>query len=146
MEFICPWGTFAYRKLPFSFKNVDTTFQRAMSYAFHDIKHVVGPYLDNLPAHSKQREIHVDHLIAVFLQCCHFNIRLNPHKCVLCVEAGQLLGFIVSKDGIHIDPLKIESILALPTPTNVTELQSFQGKEKFLRRFICNYVERHMVS
>jgi hypothetical protein len=52
MNFICPWGTFAYRKLPFDLKNAGATFQRAMSYAFHDIKHIVQPYLDDLPAHS----------------------------------------------------------------------------------------------
>ena len=50
--FICPWGTFAYRKLPFGLKNAGATFQRAMSYAFHDIRHIVQPYLDYLPAHS----------------------------------------------------------------------------------------------
>jgi hypothetical protein len=50
--FICPWGTFAYRKLPFGIKNASATFQRAMSYAFHDIKNIVQPYLDDLPAHS----------------------------------------------------------------------------------------------
>ena len=59
MAFIFPWGAFAYRKLPFSLKNVAATFQRAMSYAFHDIKHIVEPYIDDLPAHSKQRDIHV---------------------------------------------------------------------------------------
>ena len=60
----------------------------------------------------------------------------------LCVETGQLLGFIVFKDGICIDPLRIEAILALPAPTNITELQILQGKENFLRRFVCNYIER----
>ena len=122
MTLIFPWGTFSYRKLPFALKNAGATFQHAMSYAFHDIKHVVEPYLDDLPAHSKQRHIHVDHLRAVFLRCHHFNIRLNPHKCVFCVEVGRLLGFIVPKDGIHIDPLKIEAILALPAPTNIAKL------------------------
>ena len=39
--FICPWETFAYCKLPFGLKNAGATFQRAMSYAFHDIKHIV---------------------------------------------------------------------------------------------------------
>ena len=48
--FICPWRTFAYRKLPFGLKNAGATFQRAMSYAFHDIKSIVQPYLDDLPA------------------------------------------------------------------------------------------------
>ena len=44
-------GTFAYRKLPFYLKNVGATFQREMNYAFHDIKHIVQPYLDDLHAH-----------------------------------------------------------------------------------------------
>ena len=42
---IFPWGTFAYKKLSFGLKNVGATFQLAMSYAFHDIKHIVEPYL-----------------------------------------------------------------------------------------------------
>jgi hypothetical protein len=60
--FICPWGTFAYKKIPFSLKNAGATFQRAMSYAFHDIKHIVQPYLDDLPAHSLRRVDHPNHL------------------------------------------------------------------------------------
>jgi hypothetical protein len=50
--FIFPWGTFAYRKLPFGLKNASAMFQRAMSYAFRDIKHIVQPYLDDLLVHS----------------------------------------------------------------------------------------------
>jgi hypothetical protein len=60
--FICPWGTFAYRKLPFGLKNAGATFQHAISYAFHDIKHIVQPYLDDLPAHSLRRVDHPNHL------------------------------------------------------------------------------------
>jgi hypothetical protein len=60
--FIFPWGTFAYQKLPFGLKNVGATFQRAMSYAFHYIKHIVEPYLDDLPAHSSNRLDHFGHL------------------------------------------------------------------------------------
>ena len=100
------------------------------------------PYLDDLYTHSKQQYLHVDHLRAIFLKCHHFNIHLNPHKCVLCVETGQMLGFTVSKDAIRIDTLKIEAILDLPAPTNVTKLQSLQGKENLLRHFVCNYAER----
>jgi hypothetical protein len=59
-NFICPWGTFSYQKLPFGLKNVGATFQRAMSYAFHYIEHIVQPYLYDIPAHSMH---HVDHPI-----------------------------------------------------------------------------------
>jgi hypothetical protein len=112
-----------------------------MSYAFHDIKHIVEPYLDDLPAHSSHRRDHIGHLQAIFLRCQFYNIRLNPHKCIFSVESGRLLGFVVSKDGIRVDPLKFKAILALPPPNNLTQLQSLQGKEKFIHRFICNYAE-----
>ena len=46
ISFICPWGTFSYRKLPFGLKNVGATFQQAMSYTFHDIKDIVNPHLN----------------------------------------------------------------------------------------------------
>ena len=49
--FICTWGTFTYNKLPFCLNNVGAKFQRVMSYAFHDIRHIIQPYLDDLPAH-----------------------------------------------------------------------------------------------
>ena len=48
MEFIFPWGTFAYSKLPFGLNNAGATFQHVMFYAFHNIKHIVEPYLNDL--------------------------------------------------------------------------------------------------
>jgi hypothetical protein len=97
-SFICPWGTFPYRKLMFGLKNTGATFQRAMSYAFHNIKHIVEPYLDDLPSHSSSRSDCFGHLRDIFLRCRFYRIRLNPHKCIFIVESGQLLGFVVSKD------------------------------------------------
>jgi hypothetical protein len=85
ISFIFPWGTFAYQKLPFGSKNIGVTFYHSMSYDFHDIKHIVKPYLDDLETHSMRREDHPTHLRAIFIRCCYYHIRLNPHKCVFCV-------------------------------------------------------------
>jgi hypothetical protein len=112
-----------------------------MSYAFHDIKHIVQPYLDDLPAHSLRRLDHPNHLRAIFIHCRFYRICLNPHKCVFCVESGHLLSFIVSRHGILVDPIKVEAILNLPPPSSLRQLQSLQGKENFLRRFIPNYAD-----
>jgi hypothetical protein len=139
--FICPWGTLQYRKLPFGLKNVGATFQRAMSYAFHNIKHIVEPYLDDFLAHSAHQRGHICHLRAIFLRFRNYNIHLNPHKCIFVFESGRLLNFVVSKDGIRVDPLKFKAILALPPPNNLTQLQILQGKANFLRPFICNYAK-----
>eukprot|EP00253_Pinus_taeda_P030625 PITA_30625 len=54
---------------------------------------------------------------------------------------GRLLGFVVSKAGICVDPSKVEAIIKLPPPSSLRQLQSLQGKANFLRRFIPNYAE-----
>jgi hypothetical protein len=51
------------------------------------------------------------------------------------------LGHIVSKDGIKIDPQRVEVIDTIDIPRNVKEIQSFLGKIIFLRRFIPNFIE-----
>jgi hypothetical protein len=139
--FIFTWGTFAYRKLPFYLKNASATFQRAMSYSFHDIKHIVQPYLDDLPAHSMHRVNHPTHLRVIFVRCWFYRMRLNPHKCIFCVVSNQLLGFIVLCQGTWVDTLKVEVILNIPPPSTLRQLQSLQGKANFLRHFIPNYAE-----
>ena len=130
--FICPWGTFAYKKLPFGLKNVGATFQHAMPYAFHDIKTIVQPYLDDLPTKSRWHQDHMDHLQQIFVRCRYYNIQLNPHKCIFGVELGRLFGFIVANDGIHVNPLKVKAITNLPLPHTILQLQSLQGKANFL--------------
>jgi hypothetical protein len=57
------------------------------------------------------------------------------------VEEGKLLGHIISKEGIKIDPNRVEGILKIDTPHSKKEVQSFLGKVNFLRRFIPNLVE-----
>jgi hypothetical protein len=57
------------------------------------------------------------------------------------MESGHLLGFIVSHQGIRVDPIKVEAILNLPPPSTLCQLQSLQGKANFLRCFIPNYAE-----
>jgi hypothetical protein len=108
--FITPWGTFAYRVMPFGLKNAGATFQRAMTYIFHDLAAIILAYLDDLTARSKKRTQHLDDLRIIFQRCRQYNIRLNPLKCVFCVTAGRLLGFIVSQSGITVDPLKVQAI------------------------------------
>jgi hypothetical protein len=57
------------------------------------------------------------------------------------MESNRLLGFIVSRQGIWVDPLKVEAILNLPPPSTLHQFQSLQGKANFIRCFIPNYAE-----
>jgi hypothetical protein len=127
--------------MPFGLKNARATFQRSMSFAFHNLKHIVEAYLDDLASCSRKRKYHPTHLRLIFERCLYFRIRLNPNKCSFCMMSRRLLGFIVSTMRIMVDPLKVEAIVQFPPPRTILQLQSLQGKANFLRRFITNYAE-----
>ena len=99
------WGNFSYRRMPFGLINARATFQRDMDIAFHGlIGHTVVVYLDDVTIFSKKREEHAFHLKQFFERCRKYGISLNPKKCVFAVIEGKLLGHVVSKKGISIDP------------------------------------------
>ena len=81
-------------------------------------------FLDYLPSQSHMCKDHLEHLHMIFIHYQHYTIHLNPHKCIFCVEAGNCLRFVASKHGIHVDPLKVESIINLPPPRTIIQLQS----------------------
>ena len=136
------WGTYAYDKMPFRLINVGATFQRAMDIAFTGLlnKSIVV-YLDDIMVYSKIREEHIPHLKAIFERCQRYVISLNPKKSIFSMEEGTLLGFLISPNGITIDPGRVEAIKAIVLPHNKKAMQSFLGKIKFVRRFISDFAE-----
>ena len=66
---------------------------------------------------------------------------MNPKKSIFCVTKGKLLGFVVSKDGMMIDPEREEVTTKLPPPHNKKSMQSFMGKINFIHRFIPSFIE-----
>jgi len=115
-KFTSPWGTLSYRVMPFGLQNAGATFQQAIKSDFHDLSHISLSYLDNPTTRSKKRSKHLEHLQLVFQQCRRYNIWLNPLKCVLCVTRIHLHFFIISNEGITLDPLKVQDINEIPPP------------------------------
>ena len=48
----------------------------------------------------------------------------------------EFLGHVISKDGIAVDPAKVQAVLEWKAPTNVKEIRSFLGMAGYYRRFI----------
>jgi hypothetical protein len=137
--FMTPWGTFMYANMPFSLMNTGATFQRAMDITFTEEKvKFILIYLDDIMVFSDSDEQHIEHIKK---KCKKFDISLNPKKSNFGMQEGKLLGHIISKEGIKIDPNMVEGILKINTPQSKKEVQSFLGKVNFMRRFIPNLAE-----
>jgi hypothetical protein len=122
--------------------NAEATFQRAMGITFMGERDkFVVIYLDDLTVFSKSDAEHLVHLKQTFEKCRKFGLSLNPKKSHFSMQEGNILGHLVSKYGIKIDPKRIEAIDTINIPRNVKEIQSFLGKIIFLRRFILNFAE-----
>jgi hypothetical protein len=68
-------------------------------------------------------------------------LSLNPNKSHFSKKEGNLLRHIVSKDGVKIDPQRVEAIKFISLLRNKKEIRSFPGKINFLRIFIPNFFE-----
>ena len=113
-----------------------------MDIAFRGlINTFVVVYLNDITVYSKNREYHVPHLKVIFERCRRYRISLNPKKSIFSMEDETLLGFVISLEGITIDPRRVESIKAIVLPHNKKAMQFFMGKINFVRRFISNFVE-----
>jgi hypothetical protein len=121
-------------------KNLGGNFQREMDHAFKDlIGKILLAYEDDMTIHLKLREYHIKHLRQVFERCRMYGISLNPKKCVFELSKGKLLGQIVSKEVIYIDPKRIKSINDMSPPTSKKGVRSLFGKINFVRQIVLIY-------
>ena len=54
-------------------------------------------------------------------------------------EEVEFLAHIIGKDGIKMDPRKVQAILEWPVPENLKDLQAFLGLANYYWRFIKHY-------
>ena len=117
------WGTFAFKRMPFGLINVGATFQRAMDIAFIGlIRKSVVVYLDDVTVFSKHRSDHIHHLKQIFERCQKYGISLNPKKSVFAVTEGNLLGHIITRDDIVVDPEHAKVIAQILPPSGKKDM------------------------
>ncbi|GKB91782.1 reverse transcriptase domain-containing protein, partial [Tanacetum coccineum] len=138
--FTCPYGTFAYRRMPFGLYNAPGTFQRCMMAIFHDmIEKTMEDFMDDFSVFGNSFETCLSHLDKMLKRCEDTNLCLNWEKSHLMVKEGIVLGHKISKNGIEVDKAKVDVIAKLPDPTTVKGIQSFLGHVGFYHRFIQDF-------
>ena len=119
------------------YDNAGVTYQRVMVTILHDMIHKkIKVYVDDLIVKSQEEESHVGNLWKLFERLKKFQLKLNPAKCTFGATSGKLLGSIVSRKGIEVDPDKIKAIQNLPPPRTQKEVRGFFGRLNYNFRFI----------
>nr|GEW63845.1 reverse transcriptase domain-containing protein [Tanacetum cinerariifolium] len=138
--FTCPYGTFAYRRMPFGLCDAPGTFQRCMMEIFYDmIEKTMEVFMDDFSVFGNSFQSCLSHLEKMLKRCEDTNLCLNWEKSHFMVKEGIVLGHKISKQGIKVDKVKVDVISKLPHPTTVKAIRSFLGHAGFYRRFIKDF-------
>ncbi|GKB70905.1 reverse transcriptase domain-containing protein, partial [Tanacetum coccineum] len=124
--FTCPYGTFAYRRMPFGLCNAPGTFQRCMMTIFHDmIEKTMEVFMDDFSVFGDSFDSCLSNLEKMLKRYEDTNLVLNWEKCHFMCREGIVLGHKISKLGIEVDHAKVDVIAKLPHPTTVKGVRSF---------------------
>ena len=133
-------GFYECNRVPFGLCNAPATFQRLMERCMGELNlRDCLIYLDDIIIFSTTFEEHVERLQAVFERLQENNLKLKPSKCKLFRSKVSYLGHVVSQEGIHTDPSKIEAIKDWPVPKTTKDVRRFLGFSGYYCRFIKGF-------
>ena len=137
MTFVTERGTFRYKVMPFGLKNVGTTYQGLVNKMFSEmLGQTMEIYIDDMLIKSFRADQHIAHLEQSFEVLKKYNMKLNPTKCSFGVSSGKFLGYLVTQRGIEANPEQIQSVLRIPSPTCIKDVQRLTRRIAALSRFI----------
>lgn len=134
------YGHFEYTVMPFGLTNAPATFQNYIHIALRGLLDLFCvAYLDDILVFSGDRESHTRHLHQVLERMRQAELYAKPSKCVFYQNQVEFLGYVVSQEGISMDPRRVNTIVSWEMPRSYHDVQVFLGFCNFYRRFIPNY-------
>jgi hypothetical protein len=133
MTFVTEWGSYQYTVMLFGLKNAPVVFSRVVVAAFKEFIHkFLEVYLDDWTVFSLLKD-HIETLRLMLDRCRQYHISLNLKKCIFCTPFGILLGHVVCKQGLLVDPAKIAVIVNFPPPESVRQVENNFGSYQILQ-------------
>ena len=130
--FCTRYGSYEWLVMPFGLTNAPAAFQRFMNDIFSDLLDVrVIIYLDDILIYSNNPVDHKKHVCEVLHRLHENGLYAHLDKCHFSKDTIEYLGFILSKDGLKMDPSKVQIIQDWPEPCKVKDVQSFLSFANF---------------
>ncbi|KAL0821502.1 hypothetical protein ABMA28_004966 [Loxostege sticticalis] len=130
-------GLFKYKRLVYGLASSPGIFQRIMSNLFKGVPNVTV-FLDDILISNKCENTHTKTIEKVFQILKDHGLRIKKQKCQFFAKQVKYLGYVIDRNGVRVDPDKLEPIIQMTAPTTVSELKSFLGMVNFYGKFIKN--------
>jgi Reverse transcriptase (RNA-dependent DNA polymerase) len=126
--------------MPFGLCNAPGTFQHYMNDTFREfLDNFSVVYLDDVLIYSKDLKEHKRHVRKVLERLQEAGLFLKPSKCQFHVQEVEFLGFVISEDGVTMDPAKVDSVTSWPTPKPPHDVRICKGTT-LIRSWVSPYL------
>jgi len=136
------YGHFEYRVMPFGLANAPASFQSYINQALAGLLDVLCiAYIDDILIYTAADSLdqHWRDVKLVLERLRKHGLYCNLKKCRIAKTKVNFLGYIISRDGVEMEPHRVDTIAKWPEPTSFGEVQTFLGFANFYRRFIHRY-------
>jgi site-specific recombinase XerC len=137
------YGLFKFLVMPCGLTNVPASCQEFVNKTLREYLDIFcAVYIDDILIYSKTKKEHTEHVRKILAKLKEAGLYVRAEKWEFSVCSTSFLGFIVSVDGISMDPAKIQAILEWEAPNSVRDVQCFLDFANFYRRFIHKYLQK----
>ncbi|GJY25596.1 putative reverse transcriptase domain-containing protein [Tanacetum coccineum] len=131
------YGHYEFQVMLFGLTNAPAVFMDLMNRVCKPyLDKFVIVFIDDILIYSKTKEEHSEHLKIILDLLKKEKLYAKFSKCDFWLESVQFLGHVINREGVHVDPAKIEAIKNWPVSTSPTEVRQFMGLAGYYRRFI----------
>jgi len=134
------YGLYEYLVMSFGLTNAPAYFMYLMNSVFMpELDKFMVVFIDDILVYSDNAEDHEEHLRVVLTRLREHNLYAKFSKYEFWLKKVPFLGHVLSKDGISVDPGKVQEVMDWKAPTSVHEVQSFLGLVGYYCRFIPDF-------
>ncbi|KAJ9561205.1 hypothetical protein OSB04_006365 [Centaurea solstitialis] len=134
------YGHYEFVVMPFGLTNAPAAFMDLMNRVCRPLlDRSVIVFIDDILIYSKTKEDHVEHLREVLEILRKEQLYAKFSKCDFWLQEVQFLGHLVNREGIKVDPAKVEAVMKWESPKSPSEIRSFLGLAGYYRRFIQDF-------
>jgi hypothetical protein len=122
------YGLYEFLVMSFGLTNAPAYFMYLMNSVFmNELDKFVVVFIDDILIYSKNEAEHVRHLRIVLQRLRDHKLYAKFSKCEFWLDSVKFLGNTISKDGISVDPSKVQEVMDWKPPKSVHQIRSFLG-------------------